>query len=254
MRLRTALSHVASLLGYTFIRIISAPYYRSFRLNTLQPILTIVESAKIRNNDAEVASMLSSWRYRKLNELYSVLVAATLLSAAVIGCFSWEPRGEEHWIGPAAWHSSLILSFFAILLSGSESFIFSSIVCKARPFVFERDLSIICHVAKMRGPTRSDSTLVCTRDSFFSRSGDGEDRDVEKGGKSHPRSRASNLSAMDTVDGDIEVRVRWNMVFTWQAPIMLFVYAAIAFLVGLTAYVCVPLYTESPYRSEVSAL
>lgn len=38
------------------------------------------------------------------------------------------------------------------------------------------------------------------------------------------------------------VEVRWNMIFTWQAPMMLMAYSAICFLGGLTVYVCAPLY------------
>ncbi|KAI1468414.1 uncharacterized protein F4812DRAFT_471003 [Daldinia caldariorum] len=256
MRLRSILSHVASLLGRTAMNIVTLPYYRSFRLNTLQPILTIADSARIRNNDAEVAELLSSWKDRKQNELYSVLMAATLLSAAVVGCCSWEARQGEHWIVPAAWHSSLVLSFFAILLSGSESFVFASLAYKTRPFVFERDLSIICHVVRNSGSLQSENALVHTPgsissiSSISSSSGGWVDRDLEEGRKQLPRSRTSYFPDMDAVDEDVEIRIRWNMVFTWQAPIMLFVYAAIAFIVGLTAYVCVPLYSEGPYRRE----
>ncbi|KAK8019921.1 hypothetical protein PG990_005059 [Apiospora arundinis] len=38
--------------------------------------------------------------------------------------------------------------------------------------------------------------------------------------------------------------VRWNMIFTWQAPMMLLAYSVVAFLVGLTVYVCTPLYAD----------
>lgn len=38
--------------------------------------------------------------------------------------------------------------------------------------------------------------------------------------------------------------IRWNMVFTWQAPMMLLAYSVIAFLMGVTVYITTPLYTD----------
>ncbi|KAM7213896.1 hypothetical protein V8F06_010715 [Rhypophila decipiens] len=76
-----------------------------------------------------IAEKLKRWRDRKLHEFQFVQVAATLLAAAVIGCFSWSPQIEQqqHWLGPAAWYCCLVLSITAVLLSSSEAFIFSAI-------------------------------------------------------------------------------------------------------------------------------
>lgn len=40
----------------------------------------------------------------------------------------------------------------------------------------------------------------------------------------------------------VRAEVRWNMVFTWQAPMMLLSYSLIGFLMGLTICVLTPLY------------
>lgn len=57
------------------MNLVTLPYYRFFRQNTLLPILAIANSARLRKNDIELAAMLSSWRDRKLHELYFVQVA-----------------------------------------------------------------------------------------------------------------------------------------------------------------------------------
>jgi hypothetical protein len=48
----------------------------------------------------------------------------------------------------------------------------------------------------------------------------------------------------------LRVDVRWNMVFTWQAPIMLMSYSSILFLMGLTIYVITPLYDGRAFDVE----
>ncbi|KAI0852194.1 hypothetical protein F5Y00DRAFT_258607 [Daldinia vernicosa] len=145
--------------------IFTLPYYRTFRQNTLLPILAIVRSAKLRKDEAELAAMLSSWRDRKLQELYFIQVAATLLSAAAIGCLSWETPDHEHWVGPAAWYCSLVLSLFSVLLSTSQSFIFTTIIrkesragTKSQPPIFEHDILIIRRIVKNEDSLRSINT------------------------------------------------------------------------------------------------
>jgi hypothetical protein len=43
-------------------------------------------------------------------------------------------------------------------------------------------------------------------------------------------------------EGSQNYAIRWKMVFTWQAPMMLMAYSVIFFLAGLTVYVCTPLF------------
>jgi hypothetical protein len=43
-------------------------------------------------------------------------------------------------------------------------------------------------------------------------------------------------------EGSQNYAIRWKMVFTWQAPMMLMAYSVIFFMVGLTVYVCTPLF------------
>lgn len=45
----------------------------------------------------------------------------------------------------------------------------------------------------------------------------------------------------------IQAEVRWNMVFTWQAPMMLLSYSIITFVMGLSICVLTPLYDGREY-------
>lgn len=47
-----------------------------------------------------------------------------------------------------------------------------------------------------------------------------------------------------------EVEVRWHMVFTWQAPMMLMAYSVLFFLLGLSIYVLTPLYDGREFDGE----
>ncbi|KAI1647212.1 uncharacterized protein F4817DRAFT_365356 [Daldinia loculata] len=259
--LRSALRKAGSSSGYAAMGLFTLPYYRTFRQNTLLPILAIVNSANLRKDESEIAAMLSRWRDRKMQELYFVQVAATLLSAAAIGCLSWDTPECEHWIGPAAWYCSLVLSLFSVLLSTSESFIFTTIIqkesqagSKLQPPVFEHDLLIICRIIKNKDSLRSTNTSSRARSGFFiSESEDVIDNDLENGERQQGlEAEASDFSTIDTINDDVEIRVRWNMVFTWQAPMMLLAYSVVAFLVGLTVYVCAPLYGECSYQSKTA--
>lgn len=49
---------------------------------------------------------------------------------------------------------------------------------------------------------------------------------------------------------DSEVEVRWHMVFTWQAPMMLMAYSVLFFLLGLSIYVLTPLYDGREFDGE----
>lgn len=67
-----------------------------------------------------------------------------------------------------------------------------------------------------------------------------EDEDTTNPGPSNghnaeerPKSRPVNIT---------RANIKWNMVFTWQAPMMLMAYAVMSFLTGLVIYVCTPLY------------
>ncbi|RWA08267.1 hypothetical protein EKO27_g6828 [Xylaria grammica] len=155
--------------------------------------------------------MLAAWQDRKLIELHFVQVAATLLSGAVIGCFSWVTRDKEHWLGPASWYCCLILSLFAILLSSTEAFIFNTIKSPAHSVPLRERMSMICEI---QGTVQNLAP--------------GGDR--EKGKLPVPRAERASI--------------RWNMVFTWQAPTMLLAYSVIAFLMGITIYIATPLYTD----------
>jgi hypothetical protein len=55
---------------------------------------------------------------------------------------------------------------------------------------------------------------------------------------------------IETDEPQVQVSVRWNMVFTWQAPIMLMSYSVVFFLMGLTIYVLTPLYDGREFDGE----
>ncbi|KAK8088568.1 hypothetical protein PG997_003529 [Apiospora hydei] len=63
--------------------------------------------------------------------------------------------------------------------------------------------------------------------------------DREKGKAARPRRHHDSSSPPPA-----RALVRWNMVFTWQAPMMLLSYSIVAFLTGVTVYVCTPLYAD----------
>lgn len=119
----------------------------------------------------------------------------------------------QHWLGPACWYSSLVLSVFAILLSSSMQWIFNTIDKSPRRPCLEKELAMILSVRRDR-PGESDRP---------------DDDEAEKGWL--PKSMR-----VPRVD------VRWNMIFTWQAPMMLMAYSVMSFFVGLTVFVCTPLY------------
>lgn len=53
---------------------------------------------------------------------------------------------------------------------------------------------------------------------------------------------AGGQNTVNPVPPPVRAEVRWNMVFTWQAPMMLLSYSLIAFVMGLTICILTPLY------------
>ncbi|KAK3684049.1 hypothetical protein B0T22DRAFT_431857 [Podospora appendiculata] len=208
---------------YMASNMITLPYYRFYRQNTLLPVLAIVKAVKEGERDELVSRRMRYWRERKLREYQFVSVAGTLLAAAVIGCFSWMPQDSEHWLGPAAWYSCLVMSLFAILLSSSEAFIFSTIKDGPRPRLLAKELAMIALIKDHPGKPH------LTR----------QNTDRERGKETQQYAR--------------DAEIRWNMVFTWQAPVMLIAYAVTCFLMGLTINVCTPLYDGMGFRDASKA-
>jgi len=193
---------------------------------------------------------------------------ATLLAAAVIGCFSWttpQNGSEQHWLGPAAWYCSLILSLTAVLLSSSEAFIFSAIKnappgspesssetditrSGTMPDRLIQELAMIVHCegrgVQPAGAVRMGTVSSCSIPSVNTgvptnhterHRSDQQQQDLDP-------EEATRGSDHERGADPIRVTIRWNMVFTWQAPIMLVAYSVVAFFVGLVVYVCKPLY------------
>lgn len=62
-----------------------------------------------------------------------------------------------------------------------------------------------------------------------------------------PRAVTAHFEAEEL---DIQVEVRYNMVLTWQAPIMLMSYSVVFFLLGLSIYVLTPLYDGRDFDGD----
>lgn len=96
----------------------------------------------------------------------------------------------KHWLGPASRWSCLISSLFAILLSSSQTFIFTVIKLSPRPPQLSEEIAMICLVHRQKA------------------------------------------------------NIRWNMVFVWQAPMMLLACSVLTFIIGLCIYIATPLYAD----------
>lgn len=70
-------------------------------------------------------------------------------------------------------------------------------------------------------------------------SGDTATRYLHNGTGTHNH---GNTEKLGYTNPSIDVTIRWNMVFTWQAPTMMLGYSVVAFYIGLAIYVCAPLY------------
>lgn len=130
---------------------------------------------------------------------------STILSAAVIGCFSWSAVDDAYWLVAALWYGTLIMSIFAILLASSQAFIFSSL---APPSV---------GLGSAGDYTKYLDLILVVRDRQYVR----RDREQIPAHQRLPQAK---------------------MLFTWQAPMMLMGYSVIFFVGGLTVYVCTPLF------------
>ncbi|KAK4162952.1 hypothetical protein QBC43DRAFT_320748 [Cladorrhinum sp. PSN259] len=348
------LHHLLGLLGFNFSHVFTLPYYRFYRENTLLPVLAIAKCVRDGESAERVSARISHWKDRKLGEYQFVTVASTLLSAAVIGCFSWTPRETEHWLGPGSWYASLVLSITSVLLSSSQAFIFTTLKTSPSRPTLKRELAMILRIRgdyhwhssarpipnRRRRETGMTGTFYQTTNEYpdivprdervYSPSHHGLDippsaslsfsqifrkpsvpeipaplaqgesssivdapfpphpsaslqfspniqkshrdrTDTTETGTSksthvldqpQPRDRhdvqvlAPHISTAEprgllsvpirqeteAVEMQPVVQVRWNMIFTWQAPMMLLSYSIIAFIVGLTVYICTPLY------------
>jgi hypothetical protein len=236
--------------------------------------LAIAKSVRNQDDDESISSRLRHWQERKLDEFKFVAAAVrnlyipplsalsffpgpqrnvenlfigrytdsayqgTLLAAAVIGCFSWPKPSTVFWLGPACWYSSLVLSLFSVLLSSSEAFVFTSIRKPSREMEWRKQLAMVLYES-----AKDDVNLGM---SDLSRGA------TPTGTSAADRELQSTTSAMQVETGETPVRVsvRWNMVFTWQAPIMLMSYSVVFFLTGLTIYVLTPLYDGREFDGD----
>ncbi|KAK0713704.1 hypothetical protein B0T26DRAFT_650859, partial [Lasiosphaeria miniovina] len=170
---------------------------------------------------------------------------STLLAAAVIGCFSWGPRETELWLGPAAWYASLVLSLSALFLSSSLAFVFSTIKDSPTKPPLSKQLAMVVHLPRPRQGFTAAGT------SSAAAGGD------NLGNQQLKDDQGNNATAPPTPiyaqDRDVRVRLRWKMVFTWQAPMMLMAYSVVGFIMGFVIYVCTPLYDGRDFDDDSKA-
>lgn len=224
------------------------PYYRFYRQNTLLPILRLAKGVEDRDGADLISQRLHQWQTRKLDEYRFVQLSVckfssavlspvsnrsfqgSLLAAAVIGSFSWPIPDTIHWLGPASWYASLIMSFCAVLLSSSEHFLYAATRDHAQHADLRRRLNM---VVRIRGGGPGDLLLSTAP----SRVPAAQPQQPAQGMAGPARGQGSATPAIP-----LRAEVRWNMVFTWQAPMMLLSYSLIAFVMGLSLCVLTPLY------------
>ncbi|KAK2600875.1 hypothetical protein N8I77_010379 [Diaporthe amygdali] len=207
-----------------------------YRQNTLLPIIRLAKSIEDEDFADSMSQRLRQWQTRKLDEYRFVQLSGSLLAAAVIGSFSWPIPDTIHWLGPASWYASLIMSFCAVLLSSSEHFLYAATRDHAQHSDLRRRLNM---VLKINGGSPGDLLLPTTPPPSPA-----QPRPVAQSASNAQTPAAARLQ---TNKPPVRARVRWNMVFTWQAPMMLLSYSLIAFVVGLTICVLTPLYDGRDY-------
>lgn len=171
------------------------------------------------------------------NPLLILSSQASLLAAAVIGSFSWPIPETIHWLGPASWYASLIMSFCAVLLSASEHFLYAASRDTTQNPDLRRRLNMVLSI-KGGGP--GDLMLSPVPDPpgpAVQPQSQSQQGAQGLTGNSGGQGRSVNAGTPS-----VRAEVRWNMVFTWQAPMMLLSYSLIGFLMGLTICVLTPLY------------
>ncbi|KAH8752796.1 hypothetical protein F5883DRAFT_691326, partial [Diaporthe sp. PMI_573] len=159
----------------------------------------------------------------------------TLLAAAVIGCFSWPNPRTEFWLGPGCWYSSLVLSLFSVLLSSSEAFLFRSVCSASQRTDPKKELGMILQKHGGQGEQRQRPSRPGPEASKFA---------------SEVNSELPETAGHSTEKTRISDNVRWNMVFTWQAPVMLMPYSFILFILGLTIRVMTPLFDGREFDAD----
>lgn len=170
---------------------------------------------------------------------------ASLLAAAVIGSFSWPIPDTIHWLGPASWYASLIMSFCAVLLSSSEHFLYAASRDTTQHPDLRRRLNM---VVRIRGGAPGD-LLISTAPPPPDPAVHQPDQAAAQGTTTTtgPAGGGQNTVRNSGAPPPVWAEVRWNMVFTWQAPMMLLSYSLIGFVMGLTICVLTPLYDGREY-------
>lgn len=214
------------------------PYYHSFCLYTLYPILVI---AKCKDS-LVIATLLIEWRKGKLEELKHIKIGvtnslqdpehrlirsqSTISAAAILAIFSWPSVEKTFWVAKACWYTCLVLSLWALIISSQHAMLLNAITV---PLLVDRESS-------------KDIRLLL--------------RMVVRG---HEQGRTVSSNGRDVpVQDEEEVSPRfhttvpnWKMVWIWQSSGMLMGYAWVSLLAGMTLHVCTPLIHRAPWGDEI---
>ena len=136
----------------------------------------------------------------------------------MIGSFSWNAVLDAHWLTPALWYSSLVLSILGVIQSAQQ-------------------IAVLQLLGQL--PTRAN-------DGFK----DGAQvRRYLPLMMSEVSKQNTNAQRLIDRDGVGEWKPRYKMIFTWQCSTMVLSYSIIFFLAGLTILVCTPLIRGNGWNS-----
>ncbi|KAF2681363.1 hypothetical protein K458DRAFT_83901 [Lentithecium fluviatile CBS 122367] len=96
------------------VAIITAPYRRTFKLYTWQPLR---EFRAAEGNRKLMTALARDFKTDKYAELQSVQVAASFCAGATLATLPWSRSQNGYWVADALWFSSLSCSIWAVITS-----------------------------------------------------------------------------------------------------------------------------------------
>ncbi|KAF3913295.1 hypothetical protein ABW20_dc0100999 [Dactylellina cionopaga] len=204
------------------VLIISLPYHRFFLYNTLRPTEVVEKFAPYGTENGspyreKVCNLLKNWRARKKAELEFVSLAELTITALVTATLSWGTIANSHYIGPAFFYTSLILSIIGMLLSAQQLTLLTLLG------EFPED-----------GRRLKRKFIEGYLHQLLTEDEDNKHDDVER----------HNNQVTERRYKVRYWRLSWQMVFVWQIPMMAVGYSFLAYIIGLTVLICTPLIRE----------
>lgn len=100
------------------VRLITITHGRIYIRNTRTPIVELAQADEA--DPVGIERQLRTWIKHKKAEAQYVQVAGAVIFASVNGCLQWNNLEGRHWIGPAFWYASILLSLFAVVLGAQQ--------------------------------------------------------------------------------------------------------------------------------------